>query len=74
MNKLKTWTFILPILIVSLSLQGCGDDKKKLNGRVVKTDDGRFFLIHHHIGDTYFIRPLDVDKAKATAAFIQKEK
>jgi len=50
-------------------LAGCGDGDKKLNGKIVKTSDGKFYTVHHNAGDTYFIRPVDPDKLKSDAEF-----
>jgi len=74
MKNLKRSAFGLSFLIALLCLQGCGDSEKKLDGQIVKTADGRFFTIHHNVGDNYFVRPVDTDKAKITAEFIEKEK
>jgi len=74
MKNLKRATFGLSFLIALLCLHGCGDGDKKLDGQIVKTADGRFFTVHHNVGDTYFVRPVDTDKAKSTAEFIEKEK
>jgi hypothetical protein len=74
MKNLKRSALWLSFLTALLCLQGCGEGKKKLDGQIVKTADGRFFTIHYNIGDTYWVRPFDTEKAKSTAEFIEKEK
>jgi len=69
-NKLP---LCISILVSLLFLQGCGDVDKKLDGQIIKTADGRFFTIHHNVGDNYFLRRVDIDNAKATVEFIEKE-
>ncbi len=71
MKNFKLPTFGL-LIFTALFLQGCGDNEKRLDGQIIKTSDGRFFTIHHNIGDNYFVRPIDIDKAKIESEFILK--
>lgn len=64
------YKMILALLAASI-LSGCGDSDKKLDGEIVKTKDGRYFLVVHSAADAYFIRELDADKLKSDAEFVE---
>lgn len=55
-------------LIIALSIMllaaGCGDSERQLNGKYVMTTDGRIFQVVHNVGDTYFLRAVDIEQLK----------
>ena len=51
-------------LAIMLLAAGCGDNQKQLNGKYVMTTDGRIFQVIHNVGDTYFLRAVDIEQLR----------
>lgn len=55
-------TIILAALLVSLALAGCrnAEMEKRIPAgtiRILTDEQGRRYIVQHHIGDTYFVTP-----------------
>lgn len=50
--------FIL-LIVIGISLIGCGGTYDKYDGLLVRDKDGNIYKLNHNIGDTYYITTFD---------------
>lgn len=59
------------ILIVVIFITGCNT---QYDGHYCKTDTGKIIILKHNVGDTYFIREVNISKINKLNKFIKEEK
>jgi hypothetical protein len=61
---MKKLVITLSLLFLAFMLSGCPSSDYNLDGEVVKTADGRLFVVKHNIGDNYYFREVNVHQVE----------
>jgi uncharacterized membrane protein AbrB (regulator of aidB expression) len=59
---------VIFVILTVILLSSCSYGDKH-NGKIVKDIDGKVYRLEHRVGDTYFIKTIDLEQIKAIDKF-----